>query len=487
MFILTNNASRDGTDTMFEEIRSHHPTGRIRTIHETENTGFIPPGNRAFRIAAEQGAEFLILLNDDTDPPAGWLEKLLEPFADPSVALACPRGTCCQLDHNFHGSGGENFEYAEGSCLAIRISAIRSFSSTLFDENLTGIYGDDSNLSLRAREKGFEIAQAGFDMPHIRSATTRSPEVSAFCEHHQKKNHEYNVRRWSHYLKVRTFRYPIVIRRAMALGDVILLTPIIRALKASNPLSDIYVQTDFPQVFDNNPNVTRAAKQIEGMADELVIDLNGAYEDRPMIHVLEAYEAVAREKAPGMGKLDWRTELFPSRLDVQWASAMKARADGHKLCILHGDPSHWPGKHVAPHVWEQVSSHLRRQDWRVFVVGSMTGALQFGCDLDIRGQTNVLQLAALLSQADLFIGPDSGPMHVAQAAGCPTVGLFGVTSSRFLMTHGSKFMPAEAPADIPSAGLRHKRAGIVYLPEGQDAMEAVTGQATIWAIERLLA
>ncbi len=487
-FILTDNASKDGTGQMFHEVvESRRRTVKTSIFHEKENTGFIPPGNRAFRIAAERGAEFLILLNDDTDPPDGWLEKLLEPFSNPSVALTCPRGTCCTLDHNFHGSGGEAFEYCEGSCLAIRISAVRSFSTTLFDENLTGIYGDDSNLSLRAREKGWDIARADFDMPHIRSATTRAPEVAAFCEYHQKKNHEYNVKRWEHYLRVRHFRYPIILRRHMALGDVILLTPIIRAIKEANPLSEIHVQTDFPQVFENNPHVSRAAKKIERTQDALEVDFNGAYEDMPMVHVLEAYEARARAKVPGMGKIDWRTELFPSRKDVQWASAMKARADGHKLCIIHGDPSHWPGKHVEPAVWEQVASHLRRQNWRVFVVGSMNGALQFGCDLDIRGQTNVLQLAALCAQADLFVGPDSGPMHVSQAAGCPTVGLFGVTSAKFLMTHGSKFMPAEAPPHIPSAGLRHKRPGIVFLPEGRDAMESITGQTVIWAIEKVAA
>lgn len=487
-FILTNNASKDGTGEMFEEIRSHHHTHRIHTFHEVENTGFIPPGNRAFRIAAERGAEFLILLNDDTDPPERWLERLLEPFANPNVALVCPKGTCCTLDHNFHGSGGEHFEYAEGSCLAIRIAAIRSFSTTLFDENLTGIYGDDSNLSLRAREKGFEIAQADFDMPHIRSATTRSPEVSAFCEFHQKKNHEYNVRRWGHYLKVRHFRYPIILRRHLALGDVILMTPIVRAIKESNPLSEIHIQTDFPQVFEGNPNVTRAAKAIEPMRDALEVNLNGAYEDAPMRHVLEAYEERTRASVTGLGKIEWRTELFPSRKDTQWASAMKARADGRRICVIHGDPSHWPGKHVEPRIWELAASKLRRDgNWSVYVIGSSSDRLQFGHDFDIRGQTSLLQMAAFLAQADLFMGPDSGPMHVSQAAGCPTIGLFGVTSARYLMTHGSKHAPVEASQSIASAGLRHRRAGIVFLPDGKDAMDSITGDSVLWAIDKLAA
>jgi predicted lipopolysaccharide heptosyltransferase III len=43
------------------------------------------------------------------------------------------------------------------------------------------------------------------------------------------------------------------------------------------------------------------------------------------------------------------------------------------------------------------------------------------------GQTSILQLAALLRRARLFIGNDSGPMHLAAAVGTPVVALFGPT------------------------------------------------------------
>jgi len=43
------------------------------------------------------------------------------------------------------------------------------------------------------------------------------------------------------------------------------------------------------------------------------------------------------------------------------------------------------------------------------------------CCLDMTGRTTVTQLAALLSLCRLFVGNDSGPAHVASAAGCPCV------------------------------------------------------------------
>jgi heptosyltransferase I len=48
--------------------------------------------------------------------------------------------------------------------------------------------------------------------------------------------------------------------------------------------------------------------------------------------------------------------------------------------------------------------------------------------LDLAGATSLPQLAALLEQVDLVLSNDSGPMHLAAAAGTPVVGVFTCTS-----------------------------------------------------------
>ncbi len=45
----------------------------------------------------------------------------------------------------------------------------------------------------------------------------------------------------------------------------------------------------------------------------------------------------------------------------------------------------------------------------------------------LAGQITVLQLAALAQRAELFVGNDAGPMHIAAAVGTPVVALFGPT------------------------------------------------------------
>ena len=45
--------------------------------------------------------------------------------------------------------------------------------------------------------------------------------------------------------------------------------------------------------------------------------------------------------------------------------------------------------------------------------------------IDLVGRTDLLTVAAVLKRCALFVGNDTGLMHVAAAAGVPTVGLFG--------------------------------------------------------------
>ena len=48
---------------------------------------------------------------------------------------------------------------------------------------------------------------------------------------------------------------------------------------------------------------------------------------------------------------------------------------------------------------------------------------------DMRGKTNLTETAELLRRADYFIGGCSAPLHIATAVGTPTIALYGSTSS----------------------------------------------------------
>ena len=61
--------------------------------------------------------------------------------------------------------------------------------------------------------------------------------------------------------------------------------------------------------------------------------------------------------------------------------------------------------------------------------------------LDFRGKTTVSQAAALIACSTLFVGNDSGPLHLATALGKPCVSIFGATSPRQVIPPGELSLP----------------------------------------------
>jgi len=89
----------------------------------------------------------------------------------------------------------------------------------------------------------------------------------------------------------------------------------------------------------------------------------------------------------------------------------------------------WP-----PEKWAKVADILSEQlhaeavftgsDHELPLIREITDKMEHPAAI-MAGDTEVSQLAALYSRAQVVLGPDSGPLHVAAAAGSPTVTLYG--------------------------------------------------------------
>ncbi len=95
-----------------------------------------------------------------------------------------------------------------------------------------------------------------------------------------------------------------------------------------------------------------------------------------------------------------------------------------------------------------VAAGLRRAGRAVVVVGgpkdAARGAAVAGASgaVSLCGQTDIAALVALLARARLLIANDSGPMHLADAVGCPMVILYAGTDLE------SQWRPRRAPARL---------------------------------------
>ena len=65
--------------------------------------------------------------------------------------------------------------------------------------------------------------------------------------------------------------------------------------------------------------------------------------------------------------------------------------------------------------------------------------------IDLAGKVDLLTAYACLKRARLFIGNDSGAMHLAAAAGVPTLGLFGPSDERHYAPWGDKAAVVRGP------------------------------------------
>ncbi|MES2036148.1 MAG: glycosyltransferase family 9 protein, partial [Pseudomonadota bacterium] len=65
--------------------------------------------------------------------------------------------------------------------------------------------------------------------------------------------------------------------------------------------------------------------------------------------------------------------------------------------------------------------------------------------IDLTGQADLLTVYAVLKRVRLFVGNDSGLMHLAAAAGAPTVGLFGPSDDRLYAPWGEHVRTVRGP------------------------------------------
>lgn len=65
--------------------------------------------------------------------------------------------------------------------------------------------------------------------------------------------------------------------------------------------------------------------------------------------------------------------------------------------------------------------------------------------IDLAGKADLITSYACLKRARLFIGNDSGAMHLAAASGCPTIGLFGPSDERLYAPWGEHTRVVRGP------------------------------------------
>jgi lipopolysaccharide heptosyltransferase I len=153
----------------------------------------------------------------------------------------------------------------------------------------------------------------------------------------------------------------------------------------------------------------------------------------PEPHAVDRLMAVARAFGAGGGRT--RFVVATTEQDRAWADTILARTTAPRLVLNLG--ARWPTKRwPVEHFAEVARRAAERAGAGLVVVGApedrpladrLIEVLAQQHVLDLCGRTTLPQLAAVAAGADLFLSNDTGPLHLAAAAGACVLGIYTCT------------------------------------------------------------
>jgi len=265
------------------------------------------------------------------------------------------------------------------------------------------------------------------------------------------------------------------------LGDVLFATPVIASLRGAFPqaMIDVLVFADTAGILEGNrdidhvvtmqprPGVWRGVALALRLIRRYDLAISTQSGDRPTAFALIAgrrqvgpidggrrgalrRRALSRsvEPQPGLHRLEEMLRLV---------DAVGIARVGHLVCpggaplpsaVRQAASQPYAVVHAAPMFvykrwtldgWRALAAGLRARGLKIMATGGPAAAERSYLDeawdalpdvVRVDGRLSWPELAALLSGARLFVGPDTSVTHLAAASGCPTVALYGPTDPR---------------------------------------------------------
>ena len=269
----------------------------------------------------------------------------------------------------------------------------------------------------------------------------------------------------------------ILIISLRRIGDLLLTTPLIRSLRCAWPNAeiDVLVFANTAGIVEGNPDINRviampsrptfaeSARLLTRLWRQYDIAVSTQSRDRPTAFAFAAAPfragvttdddpwlarvlkgSVLQKSVRAANKLHRVEQMLrlADVLDVPRVPELVGPAaapdshivDGGNFALVHATPM-FAYKEWTPEGWRALASGLAQRGLPVVAIGGPGDTELRYLDAVWNGVTAIHQvewpeMMHLLKRARVYIGPDTSVTHLAAAAGCRTVALFGPTDPR---------------------------------------------------------
>ena len=294
----------------------------------------------------------------------------------------------------------------------------------------------------------------------------------------------------------------ILVVMLRTLGDCVLATPVLRALRQRHPDAHIEVLTEQPYawIFEQLEVVDSVLASTELPADEMfwaedhaiTQALRNGNHDR-LVVLSDRLESVtyhhngltlADHYAIQAGVPEACGQPPEMHLAANAAAGWQELRSTHGLnesyAVIHTRAG-WPEKSLPTSLTQQIAAELAKVGLTPVVIGGRGERIDHASACNLAGQLSMAESAAAIAGAELFIGPDSGPLHIASAFGTRSLALFGGSHLRVAppRAHGSCSVQAASCCPVPC--------GVSPCPERNCGAAGLAADAVLPRLHEVLA
>jgi GT2 family glycosyltransferase len=171
LMLINNGSEPEEWQIVHNELQNHE---KWHVIVNPQNLGFVQAVNQGLKAVT---AEYVVLMNNDTEAVPHWTEKLAEPFVHYKVMLSGPLTTTPESWQGKYPKGKKGWVLRETGMLAFFCTMFRSdiFKEIgLLDESFGVGFGDDDDYCMRVLKAGYKMALVqDLVIPHHHRSTFR--------------------------------------------------------------------------------------------------------------------------------------------------------------------------------------------------------------------------------------------------------------------------------------------------------------------------